>query len=186
MTFKQNLFEEFFDAMVRIWIMFTSLKRRHYNKAILVWISMISHWKSQFPEMYNLLKAWITLSDEYPLENTHSIIRAQTRHSDIRAQTRHSKTKQANFRLNFTPPKHFAFSHGQLKYLKLKSSEFLTTTLEEIIKNQSSTTLHYPKKKNGKVKVTMPQLFGNKMMKENILPMSFLSDTPSNENTKCE
>lgn len=32
----------------------------------------------------------------------------------------------------------------------------------------------------------MPQLFGNKMMKENILPMSFLSDTPSNENTKCD
>jgi hypothetical protein len=143
--------------------------------------------------MYNLLKAWITLSDEYPVENTHSIIRAQTRHSDTAAQLVNkvksifvSKTKQANFCLNFTPSKHFAFSHGQLKYLKLKSSEFLTTTLEEIIKNQSSTTLHYPKKKNGKVKVTMPQLFGNKMMKENILPMSFLSDTPSNENTKCD
>lgn len=104
---------------------------------------MISHWKSQFPEMYNLLKAWITLSDEYPVENTHSIIRAQTRHSDTAAQLVNkvksifvSKTKQANFHLNFTPPKHFAFSHGQLKYLKLKSSEFLTTTLEEIIKNQ--------------------------------------------------
>ena len=55
-TFKQNLFEEFFDAMVRICIMFTSLKRRHYNKAILVWISIISHWKIQFPEIYNLLK----------------------------------------------------------------------------------------------------------------------------------
>ncbi len=73
-----------------------------------------------------------------------------------------------------------------MKYLKLKSSEFLTTTLEEIIKDQSSTTLHYPKKKDGKVPVTMPQLFGNKMMKENILPMRFLSDTPSNENTKCD
>ena len=192
-TFKQNLFEEFFDAMVRIWIMFTSLKRRHYNKAILVWISIISHWKIQFPEMYNLLKTWITLSDEYPVENTHSIIRAQTRHSDTATQLVNkvksifvSKTKQANFRLNFTPPKHVSFSHGQLKYLKLKSSQFLTATLEEIIKDQSSTTLHYPKKKDGKVQVIMPHLFGNKIMKENILPMSFLSDTPPNENTKCD
>ena len=97
-------------------------------------------WKSQFPEMYNLLKARITHSDEYPVENTHSIIRAQTRHSDTAAQLVNkvksifvSKTKQANFHLNFTPPKHFAFSHGQLKYLKLKSSEFLTTTLDENI-----------------------------------------------------
>ena len=67
-TFKQNLFEEFFHAMVRIWITLTSLKRRHHNKAILVWISMISHWKTQFPQMYNLFKTWITLSDEYPVK----------------------------------------------------------------------------------------------------------------------
>ena len=31
----------------------------------------------------------------------------------------------------------------------------------------------------------MPHLFGNKKMKENIFPMSFLRDTPPNENTKC-
>ena len=123
----------------------------------------------------------------------HSIIRAQTRHSDTATQLVNkvksifvSKTKQANFRQNFTPTKHFSFSHGQLKYLKLKSSQFLTATLEEIIKDQSTPLLYFPKKKEGKAQVVMPHLFGNKTMKENILPMSFLSDNPSNENTKCD
>ena len=162
---------------------YTSLKRRHYNKSILVWISIISHWKIQFQEMYNLLKTSITLSDENPVENMHSIIRATQLVNKVKSIFV-SKTKQANFRQNFTPTKHFSFSHGQLKYLTLKSSEFLTVTLEEIIKDQSTPTLYYPKKKEGKVQVAMPHLFGNKTMKENILPMSFLSDNASNENAK--
>ena len=98
-----------------------------------------------------------------------------------------SKTKQANFRSNFTPPKHLSFSHAQLKYLKLKCSEFLTTTLEEIIGDETSPTLiHNQKKKGGKIQVNMPQLFGDKTMTETILPMSFLSDIPSNDKTKCD
>ena len=142
--------------------------------------------------MYDLLQKWITLAGEYPVENTHGVIRAQTRHSETATQLVNkvksiivSKTKQTNFHSHFTPPKHFSFSHGQLKYLKLKSSEFLTATLQEITKNQLCTTLHYPKKKDGKVKVTKAQFFGNNM-KGNILPVSFLSETPSNENTKCD
>ena len=47
------------------------------------------------------------------MENTHSIIRSQTKPADTAAKIQkrvkgifQSKSKQANFRLNFTPPKH--------------------------------------------------------------------------------
>lgn len=46
-SFKLNHFSEYFRAMIRIWIMFTCLKRRHYNKAPLVWINMCVHWGSK-------------------------------------------------------------------------------------------------------------------------------------------
>ena len=43
-SFKLNHFSEYFHAIIRIWIMFTCLQRRHYNKAPLVWIDMCLHW----------------------------------------------------------------------------------------------------------------------------------------------
>ena len=33
-SFKLNNFSDYFRAMIRIWIMFTCLQRRHYNKAL--------------------------------------------------------------------------------------------------------------------------------------------------------
>ena len=66
--------------------MFTSLKRQHYNEATLVWLSITSHWRTHIPGMYDLLKKWITLAYEYPVENTHGVIRAQTRHSETATQ----------------------------------------------------------------------------------------------------
>jgi hypothetical protein len=79
-TFKSNKFGEYFNAVIRIWVMFSCLKRRHYNKATLVWIANITHWMRSFPEFYNVFQNWLIISDEYPVENTHSIIRAQTEH----------------------------------------------------------------------------------------------------------
>ena len=43
-SFKLNHFSEYFHAIIRIWIMFPCLQRRHYNKAPLVWIDMCLHW----------------------------------------------------------------------------------------------------------------------------------------------
>lgn len=167
--------------MVRTWVVFTSRKRRQYNKTILVWISMFSHWKTHFSEMYNLPKTWITLSNEYTVENTHSTILAEIRHSDTTTQLVNkvkgnfmSKTKQVNFRSNFTTQKYFSFSRGQLKYLKLKSFEFLITALESIIKHQSRTTLHNSKSYHGS-----PVWRQDHEWKHS--PDGYLSNTPSNE-----
>ena len=104
-SFKLNNFAEYFRAMIRIWIMFTCLNRHHYNKALLVWINMCSHWGKHSPELYKLLRNYITIFDEYPVENTHSILRPQTKSSDSADQLRkkaktifQSKEKLCNFR----------------------------------------------------------------------------------------
>ena len=120
-SFKLNNFSEYFRAMIRIWIMFTCLQCRHYNKAPLIWINMCSHWGKYAPQLYNLLTNYITIFDEYPVENTHSILRSQTKVSDTADELRkkaksifQSRDKQSHFRSFFTTPKQFSFSHNQL------------------------------------------------------------------------
>ena len=111
-SFKLNNFSEYFRAMIRIWIMFTCLQRRHYNKAQLIWINKCSHWGKNAPQLYNLLTNYITIFDEYLVENTHSILRSQTKVSDTANELREkaksifqSKDKQLHFRSFFTTPK---------------------------------------------------------------------------------
>ena len=81
-SFKLNNFSEYFRAMIRICIMFTCLQRRHYNKAPLIWINMCSHWGKYASQPYNLVTNYIAIFDEYPVENTHSILQLQTKVSD--------------------------------------------------------------------------------------------------------
>ena len=122
-SFKLNNFCEYFRAMIRIWIMFTCLQCRHYNKAALIWINMCSHWGKYAPQLFNLLTNYITIFDEYPVENTHGILRSQTKVSDtaneLRKKTKsifQSKDKQSHFRSFFTTPKQSSFPHNQLRF----------------------------------------------------------------------
>ena len=85
-TFKRNDFLQYRSAMIRVWVMFVCLERRHYNKSPLVWLSCNTHWETNFPQLYNLWKKWPTIFDEYPVENTHSILQAQTHQSDTAEQ----------------------------------------------------------------------------------------------------
>ncbi len=68
----------------------------------------ITHWMRSFPELYNVFQNWLLISDKYPVETTHSIIRAQTKHSDTallltrKAKSMfQSKAKQMHFRCIF-------------------------------------------------------------------------------------
>ena len=137
-SFKLNHFSEHFRAIIRIWIMFICLQRRHYNKAPLVWINMCLHWGNYSLHLYQLLQNYITDFDEYPVENTHSILRAQTKPSDTADELRkkanaifQSKEKQSNFKSFFTSPKQFSFSHNQLQFLKVKCTKVLTDTVKK-------------------------------------------------------
>ena len=87
-SFKLNQFSEYFRAMIRVWIMFTCLKRRHYNKVPLVWINMCAQWGKHSTNLYKLLRNYVAIFDEYPVENIHSIFRAQSKPSDTAEQLR--------------------------------------------------------------------------------------------------
>jgi hypothetical protein len=93
-SFKENNVKEYVNAVNRIWVMFTCLKRRHYNKAPLVWLANFHHWGQHFPQLHNILSNNIAITDEYPVENTHRIIRAQTRHCDSASQLQKKRSKQ--------------------------------------------------------------------------------------------
>ena len=123
-SFKLNNFSEYFRAMIRIWIMFTCLKRHHYNKAPLVRLNMCSHWGKHSTQLYKLLRSYISIFDKYPVENTHSILRTQTKPSDSADELRKkakqifaSKEEQATFRSAFTSTSQFSFSENQLQFL---------------------------------------------------------------------
>ena len=100
---------------------FVCFNRRHYNKAPLVWLSNTVHWRNKNKELYEQFSTWPTIYDEYPVENTHSVICAQTKPADMA-----EKLQQSKLQAHLTPPKQFNFSLQQLKYLKFKCAEFLT------------------------------------------------------------
>ena len=82
-SFKLNDFIEYFEAMIRVWVMFTCLQRHHYNKAFL--IILVSHGHilgEENPELYKLIWKNLVIVDEYPVENTHCIIRSKTNDHD--------------------------------------------------------------------------------------------------------
>ena len=189
-TFKRNNFGEYFNAMIRIWVMFMCFKRRHYNKSPLVWLSNTCHWKDKHRELYEQFCTWPAIYDEYPVENTHSIIRAQTKPSDTanKLQQRaksifESKTKQANFRSIFTPPKQFSFSQKQINYLKVRCAEVLTNIFIAISKNigAASTVI-----KRGKKYVQLPHVFGQDCIKYTVLPLGFNVCQEPNQDCICD
>ena len=73
-SFKLNNFHEYFEAMIRVWVTFTCLQRHHYNKAPLIWLAMVTYWRNNTPELYQLIWKNLVIFDEYPVENAHSII----------------------------------------------------------------------------------------------------------------
>ena len=195
-TFKLNKFSEYRNAMTRIWVMFTCLQRRHYNKAPLVWLSNHFHWGLNFKELYNMLTQWSVIADEYPVENTHSIIRAQTKPSDSPEQLTNkaktifqSRNRQENFRSVFTPPKHFTFSTSQIKYLKVKCAQYLTKLVINIYNHPTAaafTSNTKNKKQTSATHVTLPDLFGDTPQKFTVLPLGYHGDNTPDCHSKCD
>jgi len=176
--------------MIRIWIMFTCLKRRHYNKAPLVWINMCSHWGKHSPQLYDLIRNYVTVFDEYPVENTHSILRAQTKPSDNADQLKQrakiifqSKEKQSNFRSYFTAPKHFSFSQNQLQFLKVKCAQVLFSILKQLSQKPGEASIT-SKGRNKYVK--LPAMCPNDLMKTNVLPLGYQCAVQPDSTKTCD
>ena len=104
-SFKLHDFIEYFETMIRVWVMFTCLLRYHYNKALLIWLAMVTYWGKNNPELYKLIWQNLVIVDTYPVENAHSIIRSKTNDHDSAEKmqetakaTFQSRQAQSNFR----------------------------------------------------------------------------------------
>lgn len=147
-SFKLNQFGQYLKAVVRIWTMFHCFHRKHYDKAPLVWISNIGYWSQHYPELHQTFEDNIACTDEYPVENAHSIIRANTQSADdcttISKKAKMmftSKAEVKNFKSVFTPPKSFTFTRKVLKSLKVKAAEIIGDVLKKMTNTDSAIEL---------------------------------------------
>ena len=60
-----------FMIRVWVWVWFTCLQKYHYNKAPLIWLAMVTYWRKNNHELYQLIWKNLVIFDEYLLENAH-------------------------------------------------------------------------------------------------------------------
>ena len=109
---------------------------------------MCAHWEKHSTNLYQLLRNYIAIFDEYPVENTHSILCAQSKPSDTAEQLRkkatqifQSKEQQANFRSHFTSPSQFSFPRTNYNSLKSNVLKYYAQCLLRSRHHQDS--LHF-------------------------------------------
>ena len=183
-VFKSNNLEQYMYAMLRIWIMFFCFKRRHYNKAPLVWLSNVLYWQESDHPIFQLLMECLQVDDEYPVENFHSILRGQTNDysspDDIQRKAREinaNKNVLRQFQTHFVPPKSSTYNHNQLRILKLKSSEYLASIFKDIFlhPHQAQQLPRTPRQSKDVTKWLLPSLFGQTVVTNKVLPFGFQS-----------
>ena len=78
--FKTNKFDAYFNSVIRIWVMMYSFRRHHYNKVLLIWLSLLQFWESNpcTQDIYHLFANHLNIIDESTVEYVHSVIRRHT------------------------------------------------------------------------------------------------------------
>ena len=79
---KSGKTKQYNDSLLRLRVMFFCYRRHHYNKDPLVWLSSFLFWKHENHPLFHALMEHLNAFDEYPVENFHSHLRAQTRECD--------------------------------------------------------------------------------------------------------
>ena len=141
-SFKLNNFLEYFEAMIRVWVMFTCLQRHHYNKAPLIWFAMVTYWRNNNTELYQLIwKIDLVIFDKYPVENAHSIIRSKTNYHDSAEKMQETaratfqrRQPQSNFQNYFAAKNYSMFSQKHINNLKLRCAKLLAVCFSNIAK----------------------------------------------------
>ena len=108
--------------------MFLCFQRHHFDKALLVWLSMCANWGINNPALFEMLRSHLLTFDEYPVENAHSIIRSKTNpHDSVESLRKKAKaafeskhTTLVNFQEHFSKTSSVLFSQNQLVNLKPK------------------------------------------------------------------
>ena len=195
--FKLNRLDDYFYAIFRLWVMFFCFRRRHYNKSPLVWLSNVLFWKDGggSRDIYNVFAENLSVINEYFVEHVHSVIRRQTKVSDTDEQIREkvhgifgSSERQANWRSTYTPSKNYLFSRQQLTGLYCKAASVLTNVFTQIASNQNAATLlpRQPGQRRDCSLWLLPDLFGSKPMKSNILPVGFNFNSQPDPDKRCD
>ncbi len=190
-TFKLNNFTEYFNAIVRIWTMFLCLQRHHYDKALLVWLSMCAYWGINNPALFEMLRSHLLIFDEYPVENAHSIIRSKTNpHDSVESLRKKAKaaleskhTTQVNFQEHFSKTSSVLFSQNQLVNLKAKCAKVIAQMLKSIATTPGKAVLNGTGKDE---KVLLPRIFGKEPQKRKILPLGYQSLKQPSEKKRCD
>lgn len=186
--FKSNNYDLYSISLLRCWVMFMVFHRRHYDKALLVALSLFQYWQDQDHPMHQTIKKFLVAFDEYPVENFHSVLRARTTETDTADQIR-VKAKEIDlckkelheFQSAFVPPKRFNFSRKRIDMLKVKAAEFLTKKFKAInLQPGRATQLpRQPKQRKALTKWSLPNLFGQQIVTNKVLPLGFSSETRS-------
>ena len=162
--------------------MFYCFSRRHYDKAPLIWLSNILYWQQFRPDIFDIVRENITLLDEYGVENTHSILRAQTKpYYSVEQLVQKaksifaSKSEQHNFRSAFTPPQYYSFTGKQLNSLKVKAATILKCIFVDKSKNLC----------NGNFDIDS-QLWGSEVIPRHCLPLGYHAKIVPNSNKHCD
>lgn len=184
-VFKGNNLEQYCHSLLRCWVMFMIFQRRHYDKALLIALTTIKHWKDQDHPMFQTMMQRLVAFDEYPVENFHSLLRARTKETD-QAEQISFKAKEIdaykhelhNFKSSFVPPRRFHFSTKKIDQLKVKAAQFLTTKFESINSCPGSCVL-LPRAARQRKNVSrwrLPNFFGDQIVTNKVLPLGFTSE----------
>lgn len=140
------------------------------------------YWQKFRPDIYDIVRGNVTLLDEYGVENTHSILRAQTKpYYTIEQLVQKaksifaSKSEQHNFRSAFTPPHYYSFTGNQLNSLKAKAA----TILKGIFVNKSN------KLSAGQYDIDL-KLWGGESIQHQCLPLGYHGTIKPHSDRHCD
>ena len=137
--------------------------------------------------MFNTLHQHLLAFDEYPVENFHSGLRRRTKETDtadhiaLKAKEIDACKHDLNaFQSVFVPPRKFNFSTKRIDKtdkLKTKAAKFLTNKFETLYTNPNKAVqqLRAPRQPKLTSKWKLPNLFGQKIVTNQVLPLGFLS-----------
>lgn len=182
-VFKSNFCEQFYESVFRCWVMMMKFERRHYDKALLVAVSMHQNLKEGSHPMYDRMTKALNAFDEYPVENYHSRLRARTRNCDAANQVQLKareldacKHELDSFKIWCEPKRNFSYSPRKIQFLKRKASEWLVSKFQKILQYPNLAVRMQEtkgKKKRAVEKWKLPTLFGDEPQKCNVLPVGF-------------
>ena len=135
-VFKCNNYDQYYQSLLHSWIMCIVFRRRHYNKALLIMLSLFHRWEDDAHSIFETLHHNLVAFGEYPVENFHSILPARTNENDSADQ--------------IASDCRFIYSAKGNNMLKSKAAELLANKFESINKHPNHYEVIFPSKLNYK------------------------------------